>query len=93
MRRLGLKRDTRVPRSVSPASRWGFRLTPGGGVTLRPAFDALTTPEGGVKADAGKQDIKSKVGKNEPFLTFFRTPLPPTFMSMTSPRSGIFSDG
>lgn len=63
-------------------------------MTLRAAFDALTTPEGGVKADAGKQDVKSRVGKNEPFPTFFCTPLPPTFRSMTSPplASSLMAD-
>ena len=51
----GQSGDMRVPCSGSPAGKCGLWLTPGGGVTLRPALDALTTPEGGVKADAGKK--------------------------------------
>lgn len=45
--------------------KWGLWLTPGG-VTLGPALDVLTTPEGGVRADTGKEDGESMVGMNEP---------------------------
>lgn len=77
MGKLGSKR---VTCSGSSARKWGLGLTPGGGMTLRPACDALTAPEGGVKADAGKDDVKSRDGMNEPFPT----PLPPSVMSMIS---------
>lgn len=84
MGKWGQSGDMWVTCSGSPSRMWVPWLTPGSGVTLMPAFDTQTTPEGRVKADAGKGDVKSRVGMNEPFPTSFRTPLPPSVRSMTS---------